>query len=90
MWTTYQFALSAIPLPQESEEHVDGAAGDIVKDPDEHADHDDAGDDDQRVVDGLLTGGPLDLLQLALHILQPLILQHVPFYSSSLTSNALK
>ena len=59
-------------LPQESEEHVDGAAGDIIKDPDEDADHDDAGDDDQRVVDGLLAGGPLDLLQLALHILQPL------------------
>ena len=43
-----------------------------VKDPDENADDDYAGDNDQRIIRRLLTGGPDDLTAFALQFAEPL------------------
>ena len=53
------------------EQGLDQAAGHRVKQPDENAHNDNTGDDDQGVVDGLLAGGPHDLLQLDLQFPEP-------------------
>ena len=43
-----------------------------VKHPDENADDDYAGDNDQRIIRRLLTGGPDDLTAFALQFAEPL------------------
>lgn len=64
-----------------------------VENPDEDADDDDAGDNDERIVYSLLAGGPDDLAALALQFAEPLTntcketgLLNLGFFSHEATS----
>ena len=46
-------------------------AADRIKNPNENADDQHAGEDDERIVDHLALGGPYDLFQLTLHFAEP-------------------
>ena len=50
---------------------VDDDAADRIKNPNENADDQHTGQNDERVVDHLALGGPYDLFQLALHFAEP-------------------
>ena len=55
------------------DEGAQKAVSQLVKEEDAHSHHHAEGDDDEGVVQGLLPGRPLDLLQLGLGLFEPLL-----------------
>ena len=53
-------------------EQTDTPTRDRIEQTDDNADDKDSGEDDKGIIHELLTGGPNDLLQLALHLAKPL------------------